>query len=149
MSYGGQQMRKIVVGVDGSDGSRAALRWAHAEAVLRGCPLDVVTVWQYPVMTSLPAFGAVPPPEDLSGAADASLEAILRDEGVATTDAVPVTATVAEGSAAGALLAAADDADLLVVGTRGHGGFAGLLLGSVSRQCTAHSPCPVVVVPSE
>ena len=142
-------MGKIVVGVDGSDGSRAALRWAHAEAQLRQCPLDVVTVWQFPVMTSLPAFGAVPPPEDLSGPAEESLESVLRDEGVATTDAVPVTATVAEGSAAGALLTAAEDADLLVVSSRGHGGFTGLLLGSVSHQCTAHSPCPVVVVHAE
>jgi nucleotide-binding universal stress UspA family protein len=142
-------MRKIVVGIDGSDGSRAALRWAHAEAELRRCPLEVVTAWQFPVMTSLPAFGAVPPPDDLSGEAQASLEAILRDEGVASTDGVPVTATVAEGSATAALLAAAADADLLVVGSRGHGGFTGLLLGSVSQQCTSHSPCPVVVVHAE
>ena len=142
-------MGKIVVGVDGSAGSRAALRWAHTEAVLRACPLEVVTVWQFPVMTSLPAFGAIPPPEDLSGAAESSLQEILQEEGVASTDAVAVTATVAEGSAAAALLAVAADADLLVVGSRGHGGFTGLLLGSVSQQCTMHGPCPVVVVHAE
>ncbi|HEY6533745.1 MAG TPA: universal stress protein [Acidimicrobiales bacterium] len=142
-------MGKIVVGVDGSVGSRSALRWAHAEAVLRSCPLEVVLVWQFPVMTSLPAFGAVPPPEDLSGDSEASLQATLQEEGVASTDAVPVTATVAEGAAAAALIEVAKDADLLVVGSRGRGGFTGLLLGSVSQQCTMHGRCPVVVVPAE
>jgi nucleotide-binding universal stress UspA family protein len=142
-------MGRIVVGVDGSAGSRAALRWAHAEAELRACPLEVVTVWQFPVMTSLPAFGAVPPPEDLSGAAEASLQEVLRDESVASSTTEPVTATVAEGAAAAALLEVAADADLLVVGSRGHGGFTGLLLGSVSQQCTMHGPCPVVVVHAE
>ena len=142
-------MGTIVVGVDGSPGSRAALRWAHEEARLRGATLEVVAVWQFPVMTSLPAFGAVPPPEDLSGEAERALLATLSEEGVATTAEVPVTTVVAEGAPAAALLEAAEDADLLVVGSRGHGGFTGLLIGSVSHQCASHATCPVVVVRSD
>lgn len=139
-------MGKIVVGVDGSSGSRAALRWAFAEARLRTAPLEVVTVWQYPVMTSLPAFGVVLPPDDMRTEAEAGLQTILDEEQVASTDGVPVTAILAEGAAAAALLDVAKEADLLVIGSRGHGGFTGLLLGSVSQQCATHSPCPVVVV---
>lgn len=141
-------MSGIVVGVDASPGSRAALRWAHAEAKLRRCALTVVTVWQYPVLTTLPAFGALPPVEDLSSEAGAALTAVLEDEGVASTDEVPVSTVVAEGPAAAALLDAADGAELLVVGSRGHGGFSGMLLGSVSQHCVAHAACPVVVVRS-
>jgi nucleotide-binding universal stress UspA family protein len=139
-------MGKIVVGVDASEGSRAALRWAFDEARLRACPLDVVTVWQYPVLTTLPAFGALPPIEDLSTEAETSLTQVLTEEGVASTDAVAVSTVVAEGAAAAALLEAATDADLLVVGSRGHGGFTGMLLGSVSQHVVSHAPCPVVVV---
>ena len=79
-------MGKIVVGVDGSAGSRAGLRWAHAEARLRSAPLEVVMAWQFPMMTSLPAFGAMPPPEDLSGEAERALQQALTDEGVTATD---------------------------------------------------------------
>lgn len=139
-------MSKIVVGVDGSPGSRAALRWAFEEARLRHAALEVVAVWQFPMMTSLPAFGAMPPPEDLSGEAESALKQALVDEGVSSDDDVPVTTVVAEGAAAPTLLDASADADLLVVGHRGHGGFTGLLLGSVSQHCVSHAPCPVVVV---
>jgi nucleotide-binding universal stress UspA family protein len=78
--------------------------------------------------------------------AEAGLQTILDEEQVASTDEVPVTAILAEGAAAAALLDVAKEADLLVIGSRGHGGFTGLLLGSVSQQCATHSPCPVVVV---
>jgi len=139
-------MGDVVVGVDGSEGSRAALRFAYEEAGLRRCPLVVVTVWQYPVLTTLPAFGALPPIEDLSGEAENSLRQVLDEEGVATTDEVDVQTVVAEGAAAAALIEAAHDADLLVVGSRGHGGFTGMLLGSVSQHVVSHAPCPVVVV---
>jgi len=139
-------MSGIVVGVDASPGSRAALRWAHEEATLRGTTLTAVTVWQYPVLTTLPAFGSLPPIEDLSREAEAALHAVLAEEQVASTAEVPVETVVAEGPAAAALLQVAADADLLVVGSRGHGGFAGMLLGSVSQHCVAHAPCPVVVV---
>lgn len=139
-------MNKIVVGVDGSAGSLEALRWAFAEAALRGSTLEAVAVWQYPMMTTIPAFGAVPEIADLSEQTEQTLRVTLADAGVASTPEVPVTIAVAEGAPAAALLAAAADADLLVVGSRGHGGFAGLLLGSVSHQLTMHSRCPVVVV---
>ena len=141
-------MSKIVVGVDGSQGSRAALRWAHEEAQLRKCELEIVTVWQFPITTTLPAFGAMPTPEDLGGEAERALIAAVAEEGIVSTTDVPVTILVAEGAAAAALLDASNDADLLVVGSRGHGGFAGLLLGSVSQQCVTHAPRPVVVVPA-
>jgi nucleotide-binding universal stress UspA family protein len=139
-------MNKIVVGVDGSPGSIAALRWAHGEAELRSARLEVVSVWQYPMMTTMPAFGAMPEVSDLSNLTEQSTLAILAEAGIESTPELPVTICVAEGTAASALTNAAADADLLVVGSRGHGGFAGLLLGSVSHQCTMHAPCPVVVV---
>lgn len=139
-------MSKIIVGVDGSPGSVAALRWAHDEAVLRGANLEAVAVWQYPMMTTMPAFGAMPDVTDLSKQTEEHLLEILRANGIESTPEVDVTICVAEGAPASALTNAARGADLLVVGSRGHGGFAGLLLGSVSHQCTMHAPCPVVVV---
>ena len=139
-------MNKIVVGVDGSPGSVAALRWAHAEAALRGAALEAVAVWQYPMMTTMPAFGAMPDATNLSKQTEEHLLEILRENDIESTPEVAVSVSVAEGTPASALTNAAGDADLLVVGSRGHGGFAGLLLGSVSHQCTMHAPCPVVVV---
>jgi nucleotide-binding universal stress UspA family protein len=139
-------VNKIVVGVDGSPGSVAALRWAHAEAALRGAALEAVAVWQYPMMTTMPAFGAMPDATNLSKQTEEHLLEILRENDIESTPEVAVSVSVAEGTAASALTNAAADADLLVVGSRGHGGFAGLLLGSVSHQCTMHAPCPVVVV---
>ncbi len=139
-------MSKIVVGVDGSPGSVAALRWAHSEAELRGAALEAVAVWQYPMMSTMPAFGAMPDATNLSKQTEEHLLEILRENEIESTPEVAVTVSVAEGTPASALTNAAADADLLVVGSRGHGGFAGLLLGSVSHQCTMHAPCPVVVV---
>ncbi len=139
-------MSMIVVGVDGSPGSIAALRWAHAEAALRGATLEAVAVWQYPMMTTIPAFGAMPEVTDLSEETERHLRDVVQTAGIESSAEVPVTLRVCEGAAASALIAAAAEADLLVVGSRGHGGFAGLLLGSVSHQCTMHASCPVVVV---
>ena len=139
-------MGKIVVGVDGSDGSREALRWAFAEAKLRKDALEAVIIWQYPITASLPTFGAMNTPDDFESDARSTLLAILADEGITAESPVPVSTLVAEGNPARALLDAADTAELLVVGSRGHGGFAGVLVGSISQQCVHHATCPVVVV---
>jgi len=139
-------MHTIVVGVDGSPGSIAALRWAHAEARLRGATLEAVAVWQYPMMTTIPAFGAMPEVTDLTDETEQHLRAVVSEAGIESSSEVPVTLRVCEGAAPAALIEAAAGAELLVVGSRGHGGFAGLLLGSVSHQCTMHARCPVVVV---
>lgn len=139
-------MNKIVVGVDGSEGSRAALRWARDEARAHGAALEIVTAWQYPITTALPAFGSMPTPDDLEGEARDAMLAVVADEGITGDDGMTITTLVAEGTASQALLEASASADLLVVGSRGHGGFSGLLLGSVSQQCVNHATVPVVVV---
>lgn len=139
-------MGKIVVGVDGSAGSREALRWAFAEAQLRSVTLEAVTVWQYPVTASLPTFGVMDTPSDFAAEARSTLIGILASEGITAEAPIPVTTLVAEGNPARALLDAAESADLLVVGSRGHGGFTGVLVGSISQQCVHHATCPIVVV---
>jgi nucleotide-binding universal stress UspA family protein len=140
-------MKRIVVGVDGSDGSVAALRWALAEAEIRGAEVEAVLAWQVPV-PALMYDGMVPPPADIDYAAEAE-EILARSIKAATGGAdplVPVHRSVPSGPSAANLVAASKGAGLLVVGSRGHGGFAGLLLGSVSQQCAHHAHCPVVIV---
>lgn len=149
----------VVVGVDGSAGSVEALRWALAEARLRKSPLRAVHAWMfgyvggtidgYPSLGgSLDAYGSLGiDPGDLHRAAEDLLDRALADAG-ADTEGVEIERQVVQGSAAEALMTAVDENDLLVVGSRGHGGFAELLLGSVSQQCVHHAPCPVVVVHS-
>lgn len=142
-------MNGIVVGVDGSEGSTHALEWAAKEARLRSAPLTVVLAWQWP--TSLYAgsgWAGVDPEaiDDLGKLAEQRLDETCA--AVATSlQGLEVGRSVVESAAAPALVEAAEGAELLVVGTRGHGGFTGLLLGSVSQQCAHHSPCPVVIVP--
>ena len=140
-------MGVIVVGVDGSPESLAALRWAAQEARLRGAMLRAVHAWFMPmVFTSGPPLLVLPEAGDELGeegdkVLSDALEAVAPDvEGLA------LERSVVEGSAAHCLLRAAEGADLLVLGSRGHGGFHGLLLGSVSQQCAHHAPCPVVIV---
>ena len=137
----------IVVGVDGSGHAATALRFAIDEARIRGATVEAVMAWH------LPYYGGVagmPLPLDLE-AIEASYHAEL-DAVVDAADATglpsPVAKRLAEGTPAGVLLDAAKDASLLVVGSRGRGGFVGLLLGSVSHQVASHAPCPVVIVPS-
>ena len=140
-------MSVIVVGVDQSEGARAALRFALEEARLRQATLRVVHAWQFGYIGapgfegSLPAVGG-----DLAEfheAAEAALDETLR--GV-VADGVAIERRVDQGAAAAVLVEESRDADLLVVGSRGHGGFAQLLLGSVSQQCAQHAFCPVVIV---
>jgi nucleotide-binding universal stress UspA family protein len=133
----------IVVGVDGSEPSRRALRWAAQQAKLTGAALNVVTSWEYP-----PSFGWAPPyPQEFNpdqDAREALQEAVAAELG--TDPEVAVQLTVVEGHPSFVLTEAAQSAALLVVGSRGHGAFAGMMLGSVSEYCASHSPCPVVVV---
>jgi nucleotide-binding universal stress UspA family protein len=136
----------IVVGVDGSDASNEALRWALEESRLRRSGLRAVYAWLYP---QIGGRGYIRPelldPELLRETAQERLDAFVAE--VAGEDpGVEIERVVSEGPAAKVLTKAAEEAELLVVGSRGYGGFAGLLLGSVSQQCAQHAPCPVVVV---
>jgi len=147
----------VVVGVDGSAGAREALRWAVAEARLRQTRLRVVHAWTFDYQPAVGAgYGYYGYPyvgdelnrtpyglDGLRQAAEALVERTIFDE---VTDAVEIERHVVEGSPVDVLINAVEEDDLLVVGSRGRGGFAGLLLGSVSQQCVHHAPCPVVVV---
>lgn len=142
-------MSGIVVGVDGSPGSQAALAWAAREARLRGTALTLVGAWQLPMGSYAGAGWAGVIPElrdDCEKVATGQIDAACAAVGTAL-DGLEVKRVVREGGAAGVLLEAAEGADALVVGTRGHGGFVGMLLGSVSTQCAHHSRCPLVIVP--
>jgi nucleotide-binding universal stress UspA family protein len=139
-------MKRIVVGFDGSPGSLAALRWAVEEARVRGVPMQLVAAWAYPVY-AYTGYIAVPPNEAYEEAARTALaDAMEEAKAQLDLDGVEVSSELVNGSATEVLIEASDDAELLVVGPRGRGGFAGLMLGSVSRAVTAHAHCPVVVV---
>lgn len=135
--------QRIVVGVDFSPGAHAALHWAVDEARLRDASLEVVHAWTY-VVAAATGLAAIDP-TFLEEAAHKVLDEVLGELG--PVEGVALAPRVAEGPAAQILLEAAKGADLLVVGSRGRGGFAGLLLGSVSQQVAHHAPCPVVIVP--
>ena len=136
----------IVVGVDGSEQSTAAVRWAAREAHRRQVPLRVVHAWVWPLFRVPlgPAPGA-PPGAGLRAAAESVL-ASARSTARAVAAELPVETSLEVGAAVPALLRAAEGAALLVVGNRGLGGFSGLLLGSVSAQCAHHAPCPLLIV---
>ncbi len=138
-------MSTIVVGVDGSTGAQEALRFAAEEARLRRATLRLVTAWHIPSMAYGAGFVAPVDRREFERNAEAECEKALAAVREQTTD-LEIQRVASEGQAARVLLQEARDADLLVVGTRGHGGFAGLLLGSVSQQCAQHAPCPVVIV---
>lgn len=139
-------MSGIVVGVDGSEHSLNALRWAAAEARLRQEPLRVVASFATPLMSTGYEV-AVPDSSDLAAASNTMLGAAIdtvRSEGV--LEGIDVITEVLEGHAGEQLIRMSEQADLLVVGARGHGGFLGLLMGSVTTYVVNHSLCPVVVV---
>ena len=143
-------MSGIFVGVDGSDHSRLALAWALREAARQGVPLTVISVRPTPVRPATDIYWAVPDlPVDTRGE-EAELQALrefvnkVADE---TGETVPdITVVMEKGDPAEELIKASRDADLLVVGSRGSGGFARLMLGSVSSKVVHHAACPVVVV---
>jgi nucleotide-binding universal stress UspA family protein len=141
--------RRIVVGVDGSQCSKAALRWAMTQARLIDATLEAVNAWQDPVMLGY-SYGWAP--ALFEGNSIPTITEMILDETVADVEAqedrpVEVHTRVAQGHPAQVLLEAATGAQLLVVGSRGHGTFAGILLGSISQHCLQHASCPVVVVP--
>jgi nucleotide-binding universal stress UspA family protein len=149
----------VVVGVDGSAGAKAALRWAIAEARLRQARLRAVHVWTpdyaagylgggYASMGGGYGYLGADAADYVSGmrqAAEEMLERVMAEMAV-EAEGVAIDRAVIEGVAARVLVEATGPDDLLVVGSRGHGGFAGLLLGSVGQQCAHHARCPVVIV---
>jgi len=139
--------KRIVVGVDGSEPSRAALAWAVRQAELTGATIDAIIAWHYPVMASGYGWAPVAPDQetDFEGIA-AKVIAQEIAEVVDPASDVTVSTSVREGTASEVLLESADGASMLVVGSRGHGGFAGAVLGSVSLHCAHHSPCPLVII---
>jgi nucleotide-binding universal stress UspA family protein len=151
----------IVVGVDGSPGSDAALRWALAEAKLRGVALRAVHTYELPqppmsgpLVGAPGVFASSADEEDLVELRSATVsqaERIAEDAverlGAGATAGVEIESAAVEGPAAETLISAARDAELLVVGSRGHGGLVGFVLGSVSRKVVHHAPCPVVIIP--
>ena len=139
--------QRIVVGVDGSESSKAALTWAVRQAELTGASVEAVIAWHYPVTVAGLPFA---PLQAVEGSDFGDFAAtVLRNaitETVPADGPVKVSSSVREGNAAQVLLEAADGADLLVVGSRGHGGFTEALLGSVSQACVHHARCPVVII---
>jgi nucleotide-binding universal stress UspA family protein len=133
---------RIVVGVDGSPSSLDALAWAAREAEYTGAALEVVSTWEWPA-----SFGwAAPVPDDFDPESDVrqALQAATEPVRAAYPD-VEINARVANGHPAPVLVEASKGAELLVVGSRGHGAFLGMVIGSVSEFCAAHAHCPVLV----
>ena len=139
---------RIVVGVDGSDNGDRALAWAARHAERRGAQLDVVLGWQTPGGAITPmGMAYVPPPlEAIKADAEKRLARSLESSDL---DDIDHEAIIAERDAASLLCETAEGADLLVVGSRGLGGFKGLILGSVSARCANEATCPVAIVPSD
>jgi nucleotide-binding universal stress UspA family protein len=138
---------RIVVGIDGSDASREALRWAATEAQARNVELHVVGVWSFPMYLD-PMGGAHPLPNLLERSEererkiiDSEIESVL-----GTSPAISIVKTLRCGSTVPELLDASRGADLLVVGSRGRGGFMSALLGSTAMHCVQHATVPVAVV---
>jgi nucleotide-binding universal stress UspA family protein len=141
---------RIVAGVDGSPSSLSALNWAIAQAGRTGATVDAVIAWHYPVPVG--GYGYAPVGILDGGGFQEIAEKVLADaisNSAEQAGDVRVQARVVEGNPAQVLLDAAAGADLLVVGSRGHGGFTEALLGSVSQHCVHHAPCPVVVIRSQ
>jgi nucleotide-binding universal stress UspA family protein len=141
-------MPGITVGVDGSDNSRSALEWAMKEASLRNAPLTVIAVHEVAVnrWTGHPIVVAEDAPDEVK-ARQATEEAVAKIAGeLGAAAPTSVTVTAVSGIAAQVLIEASASADLMVVGSRGGGGFARMLVGSVSSKVVHHASCPVVVV---
>ncbi len=138
--------RSIVVGVDGSDSSKAALAWAAAQARLTDSPVVAIATWDWP--TSYVAMDAWPENIDFEADARDMLEQSV-DQVIGTERRDKVVQRIIHGHPAPVLEDASHSAALLVVGCRGHGEFAGMLLGSVSEFLASHAHCPIVIVRGE
>ncbi|MEO7193888.1 MAG: universal stress protein [Pseudonocardiaceae bacterium] len=138
-----QPQRRIVVGVDGSGPSKAALAWAVRQAELTHAVVDAVIAWEFPSTYGLASLGDV----DFQSIADQVIADTITEMSGFPGQA-GIHPHVVMANAVQALLDASAGAELLVVGNRGHGGFVGALLGSVSQHCLQHATCPVVVVRS-
>lgn len=134
---------QIVVGVDGSDSSKNALRWAAKLAPSLGATIHAVVAWEYPIVFGLEggAPGTWKPEETAKDILNNTLDLVFGKERPAG-----LKASISQGHATFVLLDASKDAEMLIVGSRGLGGFSGLLLGSVSSTCAEHAKCPVLVV---
>jgi nucleotide-binding universal stress UspA family protein len=145
---GPREMQRIVVGVDGSETSRQALRWAAAEAELHDAELHVVSAWDVPAMGAGAGMGAgwtIADSDELRALAQSLVSSVVEQE-LGSNPSAKVRPSIERGSTAHVLLEASKGADLLVVGSRGLGGFTGLMLGSVSSKMAHHASCPVVIV---
>jgi nucleotide-binding universal stress UspA family protein len=141
------EMKTIVVGVDGSEDARAALAFAAHEAAAHGARLRVVCAWE--LSYGAYAGGFVPPPE-LSSSIERHAEEVAHDAAQAATELEPsiyVEHEAIHGYPAEVLIAESREATMIVVGSRGHGGFASMLLGSVSHEVAHHARCAVAIVP--
>jgi nucleotide-binding universal stress UspA family protein len=149
-------MGRIVVGVDGSESSKRALRWAAEEAALRGASLEVVHTYEHDrTWTSYPGDEDVNPAAveqlrtEIARSADRAADhaRAIVDRLVADLDGIDASGTVVQSQhAAKTLVERSKDADMLVVGSRGRGGFKELVLGSIGQQCASYAECPVVIV---
>jgi nucleotide-binding universal stress UspA family protein len=142
------EIKVIVVGVDGSKSSRAALSWAYDEATHHGASLTVISTWHPPALPMTPPYGSIPPEGYVSQPQRDALDLLqkLIADLEERNPAVDVRTAIEQGNPAEVLIERSKESDLMVVGSRGHGGFAGMLLGSVSQHLVAHAECPVVIV---
>ena len=133
---------RIVVGIDGSAASNDALRWAARQAELTGSPLEVIMTWEWPASLgwSVPIPDDYDPETEVRQIVDGAVDAALAER-----PGVKADRQVVNGHPATVLVDATKGADLLVIGSRGHGEFVGMLLGSVSEFCTTNAHCPVLV----
>ena len=142
MKEGQNEPRRIVVGVDGFESSKAALRWAIHQASLTGAAVEAVTTWQIPAGAGWAPAGEIP---DYADDASAILGEAIAEMATVDPD-VKVWPRVIPGRAGQVLVEEAHGADMLVLGTRGHPGLTEALLGSVGQYCVRHARCPVVIM---
>jgi nucleotide-binding universal stress UspA family protein len=140
-------VKTIVVGVDGSEGSKVAFRWTLDHAARRDdCRVVALSAWVPAIPASSPWYATYDLPVELRHETEAAIEKMVAEIG-GVPDGVEVEVRAVRGSTVGALMDAGRVADVLVLGSRGLGGFKGLLLGSISQQVVTHAPCPTIVVP--